>query len=134
MASPCDVGTGPVVDSCTSVEPSVVPTTPRRRISLTICPSANKVGERTHRCAAAGLQGGEQGSLGGHGGPGVRVVELGEHGGEVHVDRGALDSQGPLAGGGQDGVDRQELGHLVGPADAVKPGGGEHDGVELPTA
>ena len=33
IASSCDVGTGPVVDSCTSEEPSVVPTTPRRRIS-----------------------------------------------------------------------------------------------------
>src|SRR5690606_17612235 len=38
VAASCVSGTGPVVDSCTSVAPSVVPTTPRRRISLTICP------------------------------------------------------------------------------------------------
>lgn len=42
-----------------------------------------EVGQRTHRCGTAGLQGGEQGTLGGHGDPGERVVELGERGGEV---------------------------------------------------
>ena len=132
MRRSCDAGTGPVVDSCTSVEPSVGADDATQAHFVDNLPVGQQVGQRAHRSAAAGLQGGEQGPLGGHGGPGVRVVELGERGGEVCVDRRALDSECPLAGSGQDGVDRQEVGHLAAPAEAVEARGGQHDRVELP--
>lgn len=71
------------------------------------------------------------GSLGGHGGPGVRVVELGERGGEVGAAGSALDRQCSLAGSGQNGVDRQEIGHLTAPSEAAEPGRGEYHRVEF---
>src|ERR1700754_2818270 len=95
-------------------------------------PVGQQVGEGSHGSAAAGLQGGEQGPLGGHGGPGERVGEPCEQGGEVYVDRRALYSESSLAGSGQDGLDRQHVGRLLDPAGAYEARGGEHDSVVLP--
>lgn len=77
------------------------------------------------------FQGGEQGTLGGHGDPGERVVELGERGGEVRAGCSAFDRQCSLTGSGQNGVDRQEVGHLTGPAEAAEPGRGENHRVQF---
>ena len=109
-----------------------VPTTPRRRISVTAdCPSA-----RTSASAPTGaLQPASRAASRDRSAvTAARVYGSSSSASEatrVGVRRHALDCQGPLAGGGQDHVDRQELGHLCGPADPAEPGRGEHHRVEL---
>ena len=67
---------------------------------------------------------------GGHGQGGQRVVEGRDPGGRGFTNAG-LQGQGPLAGGGQELVERQPFADHIGPAEAIEAGGGQQDGVEI---
>jgi len=103
-------------DICTSSAPSgrADDTTQAQLGNVPVAPlGKSRLGQLAHGCGAAGLKGGEQGSLGGHGGPGEgssssasrSASAVPSASGTAHSTASALD------GCGQYVVGAEELGH-----------------------
>ncbi|OQA00174.1 MAG: hypothetical protein BWY71_00803 [Planctomycetes bacterium ADurb.Bin412] len=81
---------------------------------------------------AAALQGSQEGSFGGDGGPCGGIIQLLEQGGQVRIVLPDLQGEGALAAGGQELHRVEAFGNMVLHLDAVEAGSGHDQGVGRP--